>query len=162
MVQIQSKQERSMWVSALINTIPDIAIAGIASEVFNSGPVGFVVIFVGLQCVYILLWLKTALWSWLLFWISGRRKMAVSFEQYLHQNRFPQPPEYLSGAADYFLQISNDNAVTCSTRVKAAIEVGMMNGIKASGRFSLGMQVHLAFEDALEKYSHRFPSNPDF
>src|SRR4051812_26887614 len=103
MVQIQSKQERSMWLSALINTVPDIAIAWIASEIFGSGPVGFIAIFVGLQCLYVLLWLKTALWSWLLFWVSGRRKMAAGFEQYLYQNHFPKPPEYLSGAEDYFM-----------------------------------------------------------
>jgi hypothetical protein len=71
MVQIQSKQERSMWVSALINSIPDIAIAWIASDVFAIGPIGFVAVFVGMQCLYLFLGLKMILWSWLVFWISA-------------------------------------------------------------------------------------------
>jgi hypothetical protein len=161
MVQIQSRQERSMWVSALINTVPDVALSWVASEIFNSGLVGLVAVFLGLQCLYIILWLKTALWSWLLFWISGRRKMAAGFEQDLYQNRFPRPPEFLSGADDYFMQISNNGTLECPIRVKAAVELGVMTGIKTSGRFSYGLQVHLAFEDALEKYALRFPLSLD-
>jgi hypothetical protein len=38
-------------------------------------------------------------------------------------------------------------------RLKAAIELGTMAGIKTAGRYSLGMQLHLAFEDALEQYA---------
>ena len=42
-------------------------------------------------------------------------------------------------------------------RVKAAIELGTMAGIKTAGRHSMGMQLHLAYEDALEEFSRRFP-----
>jgi hypothetical protein len=157
MVQIQSKQERSMWVSALINSIPDIAIAWVASDVFGIGPVGFVAVFLGIQCLYLLLWLKTILWSWLVFWISGRKKMTSHLEDYLYKNRYPQPPEFIGGIDDYFLQISNDNSVPCPLRVKAAIELGIMTGIKTSGRFLQLMQLNMAYESALEQYSLRFP-----
>src|SRR4030088_3426609 len=71
MVQIQSKQERSMWVSALINSIPDIAIAWIASDGFAIGPIGFVAGFVGMHCLYFYLGLKMILWCLLDF--SGSR-----------------------------------------------------------------------------------------
>src|SRR2546429_6055591 len=92
MVQIQSKQERSMWANAAINSIPDIAIAWIASDYFEIGPIGFVAVFFGLQCLYLLLWLKRIAWAWLLYWISGRRKMTAHLENFLYQQRFPQPP----------------------------------------------------------------------
>src|SRR4051794_10871920 len=105
MVQIQSKQERGMIASALLGFIPDILISWTASYYFDSGIVGFIAVAVGLQCVYFLIWVKTTIWTWLIFWISGRRKMAAGFEQYLSQNRFPQPPGFLSGIDHYFMHI---------------------------------------------------------
>jgi hypothetical protein len=161
MVQIQSKQERSMWVSALVNSIPDIVISWVASEYFAIGPVGFVAVFLGLQCLYLFLWLKTILWSWLLFWISGRKKMTSHLEDYLYKTRYPQPPEFIGDVDDYFSQISNDTNAPCSLRVKAAIELGVMAGIKTSGRYLQLMQLNIAFESALQKYSLRFPPRED-
>jgi hypothetical protein len=94
--------------------------------------------------------LKTFLWSWLLFWTTGRKKMATLFEDFLYKNRFPQPPEYVGGIGDYFSQVANDSKMHPALRVKAAIELGTMAGIKTAGRYSMGMQLHLAYEDALE------------
>jgi hypothetical protein len=161
MVQIQSKQERSMWLSALINSIPDIAIAWIASDVFAIGPIGFVAVFVGMQCLYLFVWLKTILWSWLVFWISGRKKMTSHLEDYLYKNRFPQPPEFIGGIDDYFLKVSNDNSAPCALRVKATVELGIMTGIKTSGRLLQLMQLNIAYESALGQYSLRFPPRED-
>ena len=48
----------------------------------------------------------------------------------------------------------------CSTRVKAAIEVGTLNAFAGAGRIQRGLQLHLAFEDALQRYAKRFPPPP--
>jgi hypothetical protein len=161
MVQIQSKQERSMWMSALINSIPDIAIAWIASDYFVIGPIGFVGVFLGIQAVYLFLWLKQLLWSWLVYWVSSRKKMTAHLEDYLYKNRYPQPPEFIVGVDDYFMKISNDNSLPPALRVKAAIELGIMTGIKTSGRLAYLMQLAMSYENALEKYSLRFPPHDD-
>src|ERR1700687_2132143 len=134
MVQIQSQQERRMWVSAGINLIPDIAIAWIASDVFRIGPLGFLAVLLGMPGVYFFLWLKTTLWSWLLFWISGRKKLTSHLEDFLYKNRFPRPPEFISAADDYFLRVSNNDTVPCSIRIKAAVEPSRMVGLKSAGR----------------------------
>jgi hypothetical protein len=157
MVQIQSKQERSFIANSLRNLIPDILIAWAGAYLSDSGILGFFGIIIGLQCVYFLIWLKTFLWSWLLFWTTGRKKLATLFEDFLYKNRFPQPPEYVGGIDDFFSQVANDSKMHPTVRVKAAIELGTMAGIKTAGRYSLGMQLHLAYEDALEEYSRRFP-----
>jgi hypothetical protein len=83
--------------------------------------------------------------------------MAAGFEEYLYQNRFTRPLEFVAGIDDYFLQVANNDRLDCALRVKAAVELGSLNGLKASGRFFHGTQVHLAFEDALERYASRFP-----
>lgn len=89
--------------------------------------------------------------------MSGRKKLATHLEDYLYKNRFPRPPDYVAGIDDYLTQVSNDAKIIPALRVKAAIELGTMGGIKTAGRLSMGLQMHLAFEDALETYSRRFP-----
>jgi hypothetical protein len=46
-------------------------------------------------------------------------------------------------------------------RVAAAIEVGTLNGVKLAGKYSMGFQLQLAFEDALERYAKRLPPAPE-
>jgi hypothetical protein len=96
-----------------------------------------------------------------MFWISGRRKMSAHMEGFLAQNRFPRPPKYVDGIQDYLSQVANDKKEMGPIRVAAAVEVGTLNGVKLAGRYSLGLQLQLAFEDALERYSKRFPPIPE-
>jgi hypothetical protein len=70
---------------------------------------------------------------------------------------FPAPPEYVGGVHEYLGQIANSEQCDCPTRVKAAVEVGTLYGLKLAGRMQRSLQVHLAFEDALERYARRFP-----
>jgi hypothetical protein len=70
---------------------------------------------------------------------------------------FPAPPEYVGGVDEYLGQIANSEQCDCPTRVKAAVEVGTLYGLKLAGRMQRSLQVHLAFEDALERYARRFP-----
>jgi hypothetical protein len=53
------------------------------------------VVLIGLQCLYLALWVKVFVWGWLVFWISGRRKMSAQMENFLVQNRFPRPPKFV-------------------------------------------------------------------
>jgi hypothetical protein len=83
MVQIASKQERGFWAASVITLIPDILVSAGGSYLLDWGGPGFFGILIGLQAVYFALWLKRALWAWLVFWISGRRKLADHLEEYL-------------------------------------------------------------------------------
>jgi hypothetical protein len=121
------------------------------------GWTGFFVVLIGLQCVYLILWIKVFAWSWLIFWISGRRKMSAHMESFLMENRFPRPPKYVDGIQDYLSRVANDKTEVGPTRVAAAVEVGTFNGVKLAGKYSLALQLQLAFEDALEKYAKQFP-----
>jgi hypothetical protein len=49
---------------------------------------------------------------------------------------------------------------SCPTRVKAAIELGTFYGLRLAGRMQLGLQYHLTFEAALQRYARRFPPPP--
>ena len=161
MVQIQSKQERGLIADSLRNFVPDILVSWAGAYLFNLGFPGFFGILICLQCLYLGIWIKNLIWMWLLFWLSGRKKLASHLEDFLYKNRFPQPPEFVGDIDDYLSQVANNQMVQCALRVKAAIELGTMVGIKTAGRYSLLMQLHYAFEDALEEYSRRFPPRND-
>jgi hypothetical protein len=118
---------------------------------------GFIGVIVGLLCLYILIWVKNSLWMWLMYWVSSRRKMSAHVEDYLVQNSFPAPPQYVSDIDDYLGQIANGEQYDCPTRVKAAIEAGTLAGVRLAGRIQFGLQLKFAFEDALMRYARRFP-----
>jgi hypothetical protein len=158
MVVIGKRLERSMWVTGLLALIPDAIIAWIAAWYTGWGVFGFIGVMLGLQCLYILIWAKNSLWMWLVYWVSGRRKMSAHLEDYLVENRFPAPPEYVSDIEDYLGQITNSEQYDCQTRVKAAIEAGTLNGIRVAGRIQFGLQLKFAFEDALMRYARRVPA----
>jgi hypothetical protein len=153
-----TKQKRARILGyCSLNSVPDIVIAFVASSIFAMGWVGFFGILIGLQVLYLLLWIKRIAWAWLIFWISARRKMTESLENFLYQQRFPRPPEYVGGIDDYFDKIAKDNGVSPLMRVKAATELGSLGGIGISGNALMLMQLRIAYEAALEKYELRFP-----
>jgi hypothetical protein len=160
MVQIQSKKERGFWANAALNSIPDVAVAWVASDYFAIGPFGFLAVLFGLQLLYFFIWMKRIAWAWLIFWLSARRKMTDHLENFLYQQRFPRPPEYISGIDDYFAKVANDNKIAPPLRVKAATELGSLAGLAISGNALYLMQLRIAYETALEKYELRFPPRP--
>ena len=158
MVVIGKRVERKVMVSGLLALIPDAIVAWLVAVYTASGLMGFILTLLGLQCVYFLIWAKNSLWSWLMYWVSGRRKLSTTVEEYFVKNRFPPPPEYVSDIDEYLGQVTNSQQYDCPTRVKAAIEMGTLNGLKLAGRIQLGLQLKLAYEDALERYARRFPA----
>jgi hypothetical protein len=54
-------------------------------------------------------------------------------------------------------EVADDKALHPALRVKAATELETLTGIKAAGQLTMGLQMNIAFEDALERYSKRFP-----
>jgi hypothetical protein len=143
---------RSYFVNVLLAFVPDLAVGWIAMRITDSGWSGFFLTLIALQAVYFFFWLKTALWTWLLFWIYGKRAMANVLENFFIDNRFPHPDKYLMDLDDYYYAISNNEALNCSTRVKAAFENGTLNGLKAAHRFSAVMRFYSAGKLAMERY----------
>jgi hypothetical protein len=58
MVVIQSKVNRNIATNAVLAFIPDILLAWIATAWTDNGWTGFFVVLIGLQCVYLILWMK--------------------------------------------------------------------------------------------------------
>jgi hypothetical protein len=162
MVQIKKKQERGFWLAATINSIPDVLIAVASAAYFNMGVGGFFAVYFGLQLLYFVIWLKRTAWAWLLYAIWSKRKMVDGLEDALYQKRFPRPPEYVTDIDEYLSQVADDNRVPAPLRVKAALELGTLAGVRMSGNSLYAMQLGMAFEQALELYARRFPPREEF
>lgn len=149
-----------MFSDGHLGLIPDAVIAWIVAAYTGSGVVGFILTMLGLQGVYFVIWIKNSLWSWLVYWVAGRRKMTAFSEDYLVKNRFPPPPEFVNDMDEYLEQVVRSEQYDCSTRVEAAIATGVFVGLTLAGRIQLGLQLQWAFQSALKRYAKRFPPSP--
>jgi hypothetical protein len=161
MVQIKKKQERGFWFAATLNSVPDVLIAAAAAAYFAIGIGGFFAIYFSFQALYLALWLKRIAWAWFLYAVWSKRKMVDGLEEALYQKRFPRPPEYVADIDEYMSQIADDVRAPPELRVKAAVELGTLAGVRMSGNALYAMQLGMAFEAALELYARRFPPRPE-
>ncbi len=153
---VESKLLRNHYVNAVLNLIPDIAIAWAVVKYTDSGLVGFLWTFFGLQVLYFLIWLKTFAWTWIRWWLSGRQKLIAHLENFLMDNKFPRPPDTCEGVDGYLNGVVDNANVDQKVRAKAACKIGTLQGIAAAGRFTIGFQLRMAFEEAIERYSRQF------
>lgn len=140
-------------LNAALGFVPDLAVAWAASKITDSDWQGFFVTLLVLQCIYFFFWAKTALWAWLLFWIYGKGQLADHFARYFADAKFPAPSAYAKDLDDYLGEMTGNERLDCSTRMKAAFEAGTLGGFKAARRFSLALQINSAAAVAMRRHA---------
>src|SRR5947209_1768269 len=133
--------------------VPDLVVAWAAMRLTDNGWFGFWITLLALQGIYFFFWLKQALWGWLLFWIIGRQQMARHLENSFIERRFSPPDEYTLDLDDYFSGTVTNEELNYDTRIRAAYENGTLNGMKASRRNSMVMQLNSASKIAFRRYA---------
>jgi hypothetical protein len=141
-----------LW-GAVIGSVPDLVICWVAMRLTDRGWFGFFIAYAVLQAIYLFFWLKTALWSWLLFWVYSKKRLATHLENWFIDNHFPVPDEYTNELDDYLSEIANNKTVDASTRLRAAFEHGTLNGLKIARRHSMFLQVISAGKIAMKRYA---------
>jgi hypothetical protein len=86
-MQFESRIERTFLTTAVLGLVPDSFIGAAAAYVTGTGLVGFFVTVLGLQFLYLVLFLKNFIWGWFLFWVRGRRKITSHLLSYLRKQR---------------------------------------------------------------------------
>ena len=81
-------------------------------------------------------------------------------EEVLAQQRFPRPPDFISGPDEYYSGIVDDESEETSIRIKAAQELGTLAGISVAGQHQLAIQLRMATEDAIQRHAKRPPAVP--
>jgi hypothetical protein len=150
---IMDAQSRTHVLNILIANVPDLAVCWVAARLTESGWSGFFITLVVLQTIYFFFWFKQAVWQWLLFWFYGKRRMAAQLENSFIDSRFPPPSEFVIDLDDYLSEISNNEGLDPTTRVRAAHELGTLNGLKIARRFSMILQLNSAAEIPLKRYA---------
>jgi hypothetical protein len=146
-------QARWYFLGVAIAFIPDLVICWAAARLTDSGWSGFFITLAVLQAIYFFFWLKQALWAWLVFWVYGKRHTAALLENSFIDSHFPVPSEYTTDLDDYFSEISNNEELDPTTRVKASFELGTLNGLKTARRFSMILQLNSAARIAFKRYA---------
>jgi hypothetical protein len=150
---MQQPTTRRYLLAMLLGFIPDLFIGYVVARQTDSGWSGFFITVLALQGLYLLLWLKNAPWGWLMFWLYGRRRIADHLENFFIESHFPVPGEYTSDLDDYLNEIVNNEALDTKTRIKAAVELGTLNGYRNSGKLSVVLQVNIAARIAFKRYA---------
>ena len=139
-------------LNILLGFLPDLAIAWAVSRFTESGQQGFWYTLLALQVLYLLLWIKTVGWSWVVFWVFGREQMAGVIQKCLTENKFPKPDEYVFDLEDYLNDILADKSMPLELRTKAAFELGTLNGYRVTHTYHLVWKFSSAPRLALKRY----------
>lgn len=148
-------QARTYLLNMLLAFVPDLVVGWIAARLTDSGWYGFFITLIVLQAIYFFFWFKNALWAWLLFWIYGKQQVAAHLEKWFIDSHLPVPSKYATDLDDYLSEVSNNEALDANTRVKAAHELGTLNGYKGVRKISLLLQINLASKIAMKRYARR-------
>jgi hypothetical protein len=155
MTVIQTKLERSAYKHVALSLVPDLLIGWAVASYTDGGVMAFFLTLIALQGLYFAIWVKRSLWSWLLFWTVNRSTMCNHFEEAMAAQKFPPPPDYISGPDEYLSGIIDDKEEETTIRIRAAYEAGTLIGITTAGQYQFGFQMRLAFEDAIQRYAKR-------
>jgi hypothetical protein len=153
---VERNQRRMLWMNLFLSLIPDAAIAYAVMRLTESGWVVFAIVFFGLWGLYLAIWLKNSIWSWLVFLLWGRRQRAATFVSGFRAGEFPEPDEFEKSADAYLERLVNDEAASVKVRLMAMSDVARLRMLNDNG-FQAFLQVSLALDDALEQYKNQFP-----
>jgi hypothetical protein len=144
---------RAYFINIALAFIPDLLICWTAMKLTDNQWSSFWIAFIALQAIYFFFWLKTAVWSWLLYWLYRKRQIAAHLEGYFIDSRFPAPDEYTLDLEDYLSGLTTNEELDCDTRIRAAYENGTLNGMKACQRYSLVFQINSAAKLSMRRYA---------
>jgi len=161
-MQFRTSQRRALWRDFALGLIVDIFIAWILASIWGRGdPFEVGMTYLGLQVAYLLIWSRRTAGMWLWFWLGGRKRQSEHIADFLRERRFPQPDSYYGSPEDYLQQTAADGNLKPDIRLAAATELASLNAIAQVGLMQRAIQLNLAYEDAIKKYSRSFPAKSD-
>jgi hypothetical protein len=155
-MQFGSRIKRNFWTTVVLGLVPDSLIGAAVAYVTGAGLVGIFFTVFGLQCLYLVLFLKDLIWGWFLFWIGGRKKFTSHLLSYLREQCYPEPGNYHPDADGYFNDIVENSNLPCEQRVKAASELVALQTLRRLGHYGQALKLAIAYEDAIQQYKELF------
>lgn len=156
-MQSCSRSTLDLLIRAAARLVPDVFIGIAVSYFTSSGLVGVFATVVGLQILYVAIWIKNTAWGWVIFRISSdREELGLAMLDFLNTNRFPEPDEYFRDVRTYFQSVINNPELPAEQRVRAAVE---LTAAQSMAKFGGGLRLQKAWNEAIEKYRFNFVSS---
>ena len=138
-------------IAFVLGWLPDALVAFVVMKLTNDEWSTFWWVWLGIQVLYLLNWLKKTAWAWLVwrFWMRSRASSeAVTV---LKSCNFPKPESDEHDIESFFTRLMEDDQQPVPIRIRAAewraaIHTGTSQGLQNA------LQVHRAWADALEAY----------
>ena len=155
-MQFESQQKRNILISAALSLVPDVLISIVIAWMSGDGVPIFFVALLGLQVLYLALWAKNSIWSWLYFQLRGREQAVKHMTNYLWLNDYPEPKDYEKSVESYLVDIVADDNQPTELRMKAAGSLAELEFMRARGLFQDLLRITMAYETALENHKRAF------
>jgi hypothetical protein len=156
-MQFESKQARTFWLNFIMGFVPEILVSLALTLAFKGDVTVFVFTLIGLQCLYLLLWIKNSLWMWAVYYLYARKSLVKHLADYLQINHYPEPSDYEKSALGYFETVMSDENQSIDVRLKASGSLAELN-LMSSQSTQRCAQLSMAYEEALENHKRTFAS----
>ena len=155
-MNFESRTKRVIRLNNLLAFVREVIIAAVLTKVFEGGVVGFLLAVVGLELLYLAIWAKNSIWSWLAFSLFGRKFLVALLQDNFRALKFPEPDENQNSVKAYFESLAEDESQPIAIRLAAASRLGALNYPIFMGRFQEALRLTLAYEDALIAFKQSF------
>jgi hypothetical protein len=156
MMQFESKQKRSLWINLTLGFVPDVIISIVVAIVLSGGILLFFATLIGLQCIYLLIWIKNSVWGWTLYKLHHRKYLVEHLTDYLKTNKYPEPDDYEKSADGYLTSVMSNEKLPVDIRIKAASCLAELNFMSTQGQLQNYLRFSMAYEAALADYKKTF------
>lgn len=158
MLFIDRQRRRKALVNIAAGFLIDLAIA--AAVLLAIGSDDFLkhlfYIVLGINGIYLLVWLRMQILPWLGYLVSGRKALTAAYLDLFRENGFPKPKPTDRDGSDYLNAVVDDPDSSVDTRVFAGHVLGEMNTFLSMGIVSEYVKINIAIERALRAYRERF------
>ena len=149
---VARKRIEKLLIRIGFDRIPDLIIATIIALVFQGGLAALLEIFLGLQFIYLAVWLRDSAWNWAKFKLRDRKQLILRAEEILSEYKFPQSDQDDNCAEDYFKRVMAAKSESTRTKLQAARQLGAFDYLVEN----LKAQEYLRLNYVLEEAIHRF------
>ena len=153
---IESRRKRNIVINIFLGFVPDLLLCYIASIFVDEGAWFFIFIYLGLQAVKFLVWFMRSLWGWLIYVIYGRKSLVRIATDYLAEDGYPDPGDYIDSGEHYLREVAEDNEVDIVVRLQAAASAGNFEAYRQTGQIQFLLKQRWALEDALIQHRRKF------
>jgi hypothetical protein len=152
---MERKRIEKFWLDVAFDRIPDLVLAFLVAVIFQGGIRAFFEIFLWLQLLYLAVWLRNSLWSWVKYSYRDKESKVRNAVKVLTESSFPQTRQIDEHAEDYFGQIVADDALQMETRLRAARQLGAFDYLVENLRAQEYLRLTYTLEEAIQRHNEQ-------